>query len=282
MGDIAGHDVDAADDLRDGLRRVALVARVFPLGREGQEEVDPRREPALLEGPSYDLVGGTGVGGRFEDDELAAAEVQPDGLCGLPHVRQVRLLLRRQRRRHANEDRVGLVQPGEIGGRLETLRFARPLHARPVDVADVALASIEGRDLLPVDVEAEDAESLVDEGQREREADVALPDDADVNLVSVDATEEGVAQGGEGLEGHGGLLRQRLGIMSAGPRRLKGLRVGVAVARCTPSHPAPCRACGQGAGAGDGEAPNPRGRKAQASPAKGSAGHKCRSRRDWA
>jgi hypothetical protein len=34
----------------------------------------------------------------------------------------------------------------------------------------------------------------------------------------------------------------------------QGLRIGVAVARGPPSHPAPCRTCGQGAGTGDGGA----------------------------
>ena len=47
------------------------------------------------------------------------------------------------------------------------------------DVLDVALAPVEHRHLAGVDVEAQDAEALVDEGLDQGQADVAQADDAD-------------------------------------------------------------------------------------------------------
>jgi hypothetical protein len=55
---------------------VALVAGIFPLRREGQEEVDAGGEPTALEDAPDELVGRPRVGGRFQDDELPAAQVE--------------------------------------------------------------------------------------------------------------------------------------------------------------------------------------------------------------
>ncbi len=55
---------------------------------------------------------------------------------------------------------------------------------------DVPLAAVELGDLLGVDVEAEDREALLDEGEGEGQADVAHADDADEGVVGVDPGEE--------------------------------------------------------------------------------------------
>ena len=59
--------------------------------------------------------------------------------------------------------------------------------ARGVEVLDVPLAAADGGHLLGVDVEAEDLEPALGEGEREREADVAEADDADERLAPSDA-----------------------------------------------------------------------------------------------
>ena len=50
-------------------------------------------------------------------------------------------------------------------------------------------AAVEGLD-LGVDVEAEDADALLGEGQRQRQADVAHADDADQCFVGLDTFEQ--------------------------------------------------------------------------------------------
>ena len=56
-----------------------------------------------------------------------------------------------------------------------------------VDVLDVALAGVERVDLARIDVEAEDGEAALAEGDRERQADVAQADDADLRSAAFDA-----------------------------------------------------------------------------------------------
>jgi hypothetical protein len=55
-------------------------------------------------------------------------------------------------------------------------------------------------DLVGVHVEAEDGEAVLDEGEGEREADVAHADDADEGVMGLDLGEE---RGGERVVGHG-------------------------------------------------------------------------------
>ena len=87
--------------------------------------------------------------------------------------------MRGQRRRHADDDRVRVREPVEIAWWLETVRRRHASSiARVGDVPDVALAGL-SCDLARVDVEAEDREAGRPRGQRERQADIAEPDDAD-------------------------------------------------------------------------------------------------------
>ena len=65
-----------------------------------------------------------------------------------------------QRGRHADQDGVGLGQPGEVGRGLEPAAVAQGRDALRGDVADVALAGLEAVDLGLVDVEPEDREAL--------------------------------------------------------------------------------------------------------------------------
>ncbi|GAA3611241.1 hypothetical protein GCM10022199_13880 [Marihabitans asiaticum] len=74
----------AADDLGGVVRSEPLVARVDPLGGEGEMEVGAGLQPARLESGTNDLVGGAGIGRRLEDDGLASSEVLGDGSgCGV-------------------------------------------------------------------------------------------------------------------------------------------------------------------------------------------------------
>ncbi len=106
---------DAADQLRRGADRVVGAARVDPLRREGQEEVLADRATALRQGGEELLAGGAGVGGRLEHDQLAGLQVGGDLSSRLAQVGEVGLARARQRRRHADDDRLAVLQVGVVG-----------------------------------------------------------------------------------------------------------------------------------------------------------------------
>ena len=66
-----------------------------------------------------EVVGGAGVGGGFEDHQLAWAQSCCDRADRSLHVAQVRFLVLAERGGHADEDGVGFGEAGEIGGRRE-------------------------------------------------------------------------------------------------------------------------------------------------------------------
>ena len=84
-----------------------------------------------------------------------------------------------ERRRHADEDRIGLAQPIEIGGRRKFSGVHRRLDRRIGNMLDLALAGVELADPLGVNVEADHRETGLDGGQRQGNADIAEADDAD-------------------------------------------------------------------------------------------------------
>ena len=99
-----------ADEPRDALAGARRIARVDPLGGEREVEVGAGLEPAALE----DLAERAGRRARerrrLEDDQLTLADGAADGLGGGQDRREVRVLGRRDRRRDADEDRVGVGQ----------------------------------------------------------------------------------------------------------------------------------------------------------------------------
>src|SRR2546421_390446 len=117
--------------------------------------------------------------------------VRADGPGRVLDVRHVRLAVRVQRRRDAEDERVGLRGLAEVDRRRERLFGAGGLRD-PLrgNVLDVALAIPNRVDLPLVDVEADDGEALFAEGQRERQAYVAQPADADHGLLREDPLEK--------------------------------------------------------------------------------------------
>jgi hypothetical protein len=154
----------------------ALAAGIDALGREGEEEVLPDL-PALAlrlgEARQHDLDGRAGIGRALEDDELARLQPLLDLQRRVHDVGDVGVAALVERRRDADDHRVRLLQRVEVGGREEllALELLRELRAR--DVVDVALALRERVDALRVDVEADDLEPFLGEGEAERQSHVA-------------------------------------------------------------------------------------------------------------
>ena len=114
---------DAADDLRNVPRRVGLVARIDPLGRKREEEVDVGLQALGFEHRLHDFVGRARIRRRLEDDQLAGLERLDDRFDGLDDVRQIRILRLPERRRHADVDD---VHAGQIAHAGSSRAAARP------------------------------------------------------------------------------------------------------------------------------------------------------------
>jgi hypothetical protein len=151
---------EAADDFRDFSDAGLRVAGVFAFGREGEVEVGAGLETrALFEHGAEVFIGGAGVGGGFEHDELAAAEMGGEGFAGLDDVRDVGFAILVERSGHADDGGFNGAPAGEIGGGGEAAGGDLFGDGFRGDVMDVGAAGVEGFDLVGVDVEAQDGDA---------------------------------------------------------------------------------------------------------------------------
>jgi len=137
---------------------------------------------AGFETGDYQLFGCAGVGGAFEDDELAFLDVGRDGFDGAGDVAEVGLVVFVQRSGDTDDDGVHLGNVGVVGGRAEA-GFPGLLDGLWKYADDVGAAAVELCYFGGFDVEAGDAEAFVAEEEGEREADVAHADDADAGFA---------------------------------------------------------------------------------------------------
>ena len=100
-------------------------------------------------------------------------------LGGVQHKAEIGLALAGQRRRHAQQDRIGLAEPGHLAGRGESFRLPQCGNALAADVTDVGLPGIEPRHLDRIEIEAEHPEATLGDRSRQRQSDVTQADDAD-------------------------------------------------------------------------------------------------------
>jgi len=105
----------SSDNLRGGSEVEVPVVGVFTFGREGKIEALACFQASLLEDPPHVLVGGSGIGGRFEDDELPLAKMLRYHLRGIEHIAHVRLAVPVERRGNADKDAIHNLQLAEIG-----------------------------------------------------------------------------------------------------------------------------------------------------------------------
>ena len=171
----------AADDLGDGGDDAVGVAGVFALGAEGEVEVGAGLEAAaLLEHGAELAVGGAGVGGGFQADEHALAQVGGDGLAGVGDVGDVGLAVLVEGGGHADDDGLHAGADGEVVGGAEVAGLDLLGDALGGDVLDVALAGVHGVDLAAVDVDARDVHARTGELQAERQPHVTQTNDGDL------------------------------------------------------------------------------------------------------
>src|SRR5258708_30868146 len=87
--------------------------------------------------------------------------------------------MRAERCWNADDDRVALAEPGEVGRGVGALAREGAGDALDTDVAYVRLAAGQFPCLLLIDIEAENVETVLLEEQEKGEADVAVTDDTD-------------------------------------------------------------------------------------------------------
>ena len=189
--------VDAADDLRDVLGLVVRVARVDALGRKRQVEIHARLEALRRQRRLHHLHRRPGIRGRLEDDQLPFPEHRRRRLDRLDHVGHVGVLGLAQRRRHADVDDVDVAKPLRVGGRHELAALDHFREVRRRHVRNVAAARHQFGDLLLIDVVADHRKAGAGEFDRERQADVAEADDAELGLLRLDLLQQfhGVIRG---------------------------------------------------------------------------------------
>ena len=84
-----------------------------------------------------------------------------------------------QRSGHADEQRIGFRQTGEVGGRAQQTLVHELADAAGRNVLEIALAAVDGVCLGGVDVEAQHLEADLARRHANRQADVAETDHAD-------------------------------------------------------------------------------------------------------
>lgn len=195
---------DPAHHLGDVAGVEGLVARVFPLGGEGQVKIPADLEARALEAREHEFLRGAGVGGGFEHHELPGTKVLGDRVGGGFHEAQVGLHLFGERRGHADDDAVGVGEAVEAGGDLQLAARQVVLDRAHRDVADVALAPLEGCDFARVDVEPDEREPGLAKAHEQRQADVAEADDAHRGLAGADFLQQGPGRVGSAFSLQGG------------------------------------------------------------------------------
>ena len=101
---------DAAHHFGNILGLILGVAGIHALRRKAQEEILADLQPGFFEHRQHQLVGGAGIGGRFQNHQHAGMKIFRDLLAGVDDVAHVRIFGLAQRRRHADVDGVELAR----------------------------------------------------------------------------------------------------------------------------------------------------------------------------
>jgi hypothetical protein len=176
FGPVAAGLGQAADDLWRRPQGVVGPAGVDAFGREGEMEVTPGGEAGLLEQRNEPFTRRAGIRRRLEHDELTPADHVREAAGGVEQGREIRLPVAGQRRRHADQDRVGPLEAGVPGRRLDQLAETGELVR--VDILDVGVPGLDRVDLPRVDVDGDDFGAGPRERDREWQPDVAESDNA--------------------------------------------------------------------------------------------------------
>ena len=155
------------------MRVELVIARVFPLGRESQEEIGPCPQTARLEDGLNQRGRGAGPDAAFQHHHLTGAQMLRDGLRGSHDKAHVRVLCIGQRGRHADQHDIGVSQRSGILRCAEAPAVHRLRDPVLCQIRDDLITLIDPRNPVGVEVDAGGVEPFVIGGQRQRQADIA-------------------------------------------------------------------------------------------------------------
>ncbi len=178
---LRGHPADEPRHLARGTR---WVTRVDALGRVGEVEILPGDQAAPLEDLPERTHRGPRIGRRLEDEELARADVLAQVAGGRKHGAKIGVLRRVDRRRHTDEDRVGLGDPCLALGRDPEPTAQRGGEPLVGDVVDRRPPGPDRPDARLRDVDPLDLEACLGERHGQRQPDVAEADDGHTTIGS--------------------------------------------------------------------------------------------------
>jgi hypothetical protein len=162
----------------------------------GEEEVPPAAEAGRLEDRLHHAPGGARIARRFEDDELAGAKLGGDQPGGGSDRGEIGLPVGAEWRRDADEDGIGLGQRPSLPGEAEAGCAQRGADRVGLHLADWAARRGELGDARPVGIHANGSEAGLDQGEDQRQADIAEADDGNRHLPSPEPRRKRLRQAG--------------------------------------------------------------------------------------
>ncbi len=125
------------------------------------------------------LFGGAGVGGGFENHQLAGVKVMGDFLTGADDEAHVRVLGFPERRGDADVDGVELEDGRKIGSGAQLAGGDQRGQGLAGNIADVGLAGVHAIDFFRADIDTGYRKAGLGELDGKRQSDVAEADDSD-------------------------------------------------------------------------------------------------------
>ena len=183
----------AADDLGNVVPGDGVVAGIFALGRKGDVDAGllegaRNLEPEPIAGFKHgrnNLFGGAGISGALEDDQLVLMNVRRERGNGAGDVAQVGLVVLVERGGHADDDGIHGGDFRVVGGGSEA-GFLGLLNLGGQDAHNIGAAGVEFGDLVGGNVEAGHLEAFAAEQQRQRQPDIAHPNNPDAGFTGFD------------------------------------------------------------------------------------------------
>src|SRR5215471_2428780 len=183
---------DAAHYLGDVGGGELAIARIDPLGGEGQEGIDAHHEAGTLQAGLDDLLRGAWKGRALQHEELALVKMGDQTLQRGHDEGNVRLLALPERRGDADDERVGLPRLVEGGGGSEAPGADQRSQGVRRDVDQIGLAPVQASYPLQVHIDTSHGEAGSRELHGEGESDIAEPDDVNTGTPLFDLALEAV------------------------------------------------------------------------------------------
>src|SRR5262249_25378500 len=156
------------------------IARVLSLGAEGYEELGTGFETLARERRQDDLASRARIGGTLEHHELPWPQTLRDRPGRIHDVGEVGLARVGQRRRNADDNRVGLIEPPEVRRCLEpVLSHLADRDLR--DVPDIAFPALQAGYFHRIDIESQYRDPSIAKRSRQRQSHVAQTNDPDTH-----------------------------------------------------------------------------------------------------